>query len=439
MKKLFIVLIVLLTFASCQKQQQTPKNNITSDITNFWEAYDLINTTQDSVLQYHYLDSLYFQRGSEGLKAIRQSRNYTAKDYIDAIHQYPQFWNSVRANTLKADQYGEKLEEGIDQLKALYPELKPAKIYFTIGALRTGGTTLDSLVLIGSEIAMTDKNTIATELPDPIRKNRRIYFDSNPINDLVLLNIHEYVHTQQQPRVFNLLSLVIYEGVAEFISTKALDLPSAAPAIAYGKNHPDEVRAQFEHEMFYPNNRPNWLWSDVENKFGVRDLGYYIGYQICENYYDQATDKKVAIKELISLDYTNEAEIEAFLKQTNYFSAPLEKLYQNFEQKRPTVTGIEQFKNKQQDVDPNTKAITVLFSKALNGRNTGVDFGPLGQDVFPKNDVTKRYWNQDNTSWTIPVSLAPNTNYQIQITNNFRTANHIPIQPYLIEFRTGNK
>jgi hypothetical protein len=39
-------------------------------------------------------------------------------------------------------------------LKVVYPELRHAKIYFTVGAMRSNGTTLDSMVLIGSEFAM---------------------------------------------------------------------------------------------------------------------------------------------------------------------------------------------------------------------------------------------------------------------------------------------
>ncbi|MCB4235398.1 hypothetical protein LDL59_10835 [Kaistella anthropi] len=61
---------------------------------------------------------------------------------------------------------------GIEKLRKIYPELKPAKIYFTIGALRTNGTYSHNLVLIGSEIAMTDKKQLRTnflkvlEMPD---------------------------------------------------------------------------------------------------------------------------------------------------------------------------------------------------------------------------------------------------------------------------------
>ncbi|WP_191858942.1 gliding motility protein GldB-related protein [Hanstruepera ponticola] len=440
MKKLLGLLTIVMILVSCQTEKNGYKNIVTTDINNFWEAYDKITSTQDSTLQYQYLDSLYFKKGTEGLKAIKQVRNYTAQDYLRSINNYPKFWTSIRENTLKANQFGSELQDGIEKFRNIYPDLKPAKIYFTIGAFRTNGTTLDSLVLIGSELAMADKHTISTEFPKEEREDRRTFFDSSPIDNLVLLNIHEYVHTQQKPMVHNLLSLAIYEGVAEFVSVKAMGVPSAAPAIEFGKKNADSVREKFEQEMFYTNNRFKWLWSSgTSNEFGVRDLIYYIGYQMAENFYEQAENKKEAIKKLIELDFNNETEIEEFVHSTSFFSASLDELYQNFENERPTVIGIKQFENKNENVNPKINQITVEFSEPLNGTSTGIEFGPLGKDYFPKNTVVGRYWSEDNKSYTIPVHLEPNKQYQILLHNNFRTTDWIPLKPYLIEFKTENE
>ena len=409
----------------------------TSDVENFWVAYDKITQTKDSALQYKYLNDEYLSKGTEGLKLIREARNYSEKDYINGINTYPKFWNSVRDNTLKSKLFSKDLNKGIKKLQAIYPELKPANIYFTIGVLRTNGTIKNGSVLIGSELAMADKNTISDEFPENIRKGRRVYFDSEPINDLVLLNVHEYVHTQQKPFVDNLLSYVIYEGIAEFISVKAMNVPSAAPAITYGKYNYDKVRAKFEQEMFNMNNLYKWLWGDVPNDFGVRDLGYYVGYQIVENYYNQSKNKKIAIKELIELDYSDESAIENYVAKSNYFSKSLQDLMLDYERKRPTVVGIKQFNNNSKNVDSKIKEITVKFSEPLDGNNTGIDFGEMGKSAFPKNDINKRYWSDDNKSWTLSVELEPNKKYQILLTSNFRTKNNYPLKNYLIEFQTS--
>ncbi|MFV0175796.1 Ig-like domain-containing protein [Empedobacter falsenii] len=186
------------------------------------------------------------------------------------------------------------------------------------------------------------------------------------------------------------------------------------------------------------NNLYKWLWGDSPNEFGVRDLGYYIGYQIAENYYNQAENKKYAIKELIELDYANNTVIEDYVTKSNYFSKSLEELQKDFESKRPTVLGIKQFNNYSKNVDPKTKEITINFSEPLNGFNTGVDYGELGEVAFSKSDFKKRYWSNDNKSWTIQVELEPNKKYQILISSNFRNMNNYPLKNYLIEFETSN-
>ncbi len=432
-----MLLVTVLLLSQCKPQINVNRNVITADITNFWEAYDKIVSTQDSTLQFQFLDSLYLQKATAGLKGIIQARNYTPQEYVYAINNYPKFWTSIRENTLLADKVSSDLENGIEKLRGVYPQLKPAKIYFTIGAFRTGGTTIDSLVLIGAEISLADSATETREFPDNL-SHLRSHFATNPKEHLVFLNVHEYVHTQQNPRVFNILSLVLYEGVAEFVAAKALEINSPNPQIAYGMANAKRMREVFETEMFYHNNLYKWLDGNAPNEFGMRDLGYAVGYQICERYYEQAEDKKAAIRKMIELDYTNEAEIEAFVRKSGYFSQPLDTLYQTFENRRPVVTGIMQFENHSSHVSPNITEITITFSQPLNGHNTGVDFGELGQDAFPKGTINGRRWGDDNSSWTIPVVLEPNKEYQLYITNNFRTEESIPLKPYLIAFRTGN-
>lgn len=433
MNKLLVSSFVLLVIA-CQAPKQS-SYIVTSDISNFWEAYDAISVTQDSTVQLRLLDSLYFQKGTDGLDGIRQARNYTDQDYINAINNYPKFWSSVRNNTLKADSYREEIQEGIISLEKLYPLLEPRKIYFTIGAMRTGGTYLDSLVLIGSEMAFADENTVALELPEAIRAGRQTYFAQNPIDDIVFLAIQEYVHTQQRPFEHNLLSYCLHEGVGDFVSYKALNLEPNLPAIVYGKQN-DAVREKFEKVMFYGDNVYEWLWSDAPNEFGVRDLGYYIGYQICENFYNKALDKKEAIKAMIELDYENEFEIAAFIDKSDFFSTSLDELEKEFESKRPSVIAIQPFENKSQNVDEKIKQITIEFSEPMNQAFRNFDYGPLGEDAVVRIKGIVG-WSNNGKSLTIEIEdLLPNKQYQLTIGSRFRSLKSLPLKSYLIDFKT---
>jgi hypothetical protein len=431
MRKAFLVIIIssLTTFSFAQKFNQT---FVSTDIENFWIAYDKIVLTKDSIKQYSLLKEIYLNNGTEGLKSIMEVRNYTDKDFIDAINKYPKFWNSIRLNTLKAISLYPKINSDIRKLKKAYPDLKPSTIYFTVGAFRTGGTTQGNKVLLGSEVSLADKTTVIDELPS---WRQQFYQTQNPINEIALLCTHEYIHTQQKEIVHNLISMCLYEGVAEFISCKVTGKKSDAPAIEFGKANQKIVVDKFVSDLFIMTNNYSWLWGENLNDLKVRDLGYYIGYEICERYYNISKDKKKAIKELIELDYTNEKEVERIVDITKLLPKTLEELNKDYEKQRPTVIQITPFENGSQIVKSGLTKITIIFSEPLVKYNTGIDFGPLGQDCFPTIKPEK-FFGEDGKSWTFEADLKQNQHYQILIENNFRKENGVRLKPYLIDFKT---
>ncbi len=278
MKRLLWTLLILCltTFTFAQNIEQT---FVASDIDNFWIAYDKINSTRDSVLQVKFLKELYLDKGTEGLQSLVQSRNYTETEFITWITNYPKFWQSLKLNTLQLKDHYSIINNDIEKLRKLYPGLKPATIYFTIGAFRTNGMTHGNKILIGSEFSLADKSTNVSEFPG---WRQEFYKNQNPLMELGLLCTHEYIHTQQQELVENLLSMCLYEGVAEFVSCIATEKKSASPAIEFGKVNQKIVIEQFVSDMFIMTNNYNWLWGENRNELKVRDLGYYVGYEICE-------------------------------------------------------------------------------------------------------------------------------------------------------------
>jgi hypothetical protein len=101
MKKI-LFLMISLSLATLSFAQKFNQKFISTDIDNFWIAYDKIISTNDSVQQYSILKEFYLNKATLGLKSISEVRNYTEKDFINAINNYPKFWNSIRANTLNA-------------------------------------------------------------------------------------------------------------------------------------------------------------------------------------------------------------------------------------------------------------------------------------------------------------------------------------------------
>lgn len=434
MKKI-IAGIVLLQILSCQNIQTSENYVISSDVDLFWKAFDQITLEKDSLRQIKLLDSLYLKKGSAGLIKIAEVKNYTAADYVKLINAHPKFWKSIRNNSQETNEIGEQLNQGIEKLRLLYPELRPAKIYFTIGAMRTNGTTLDSSVLIGSELAMADSGINITEFEGRTKDWLKGYFTTNPKENVVLLNIHEYVHTQQNKMPENLLHIVLYEGIAEFVSVKAMGVESSSPAINFGKGN-SAVKDKFEKEMFYERTF-DWLWSNSPNEFEVRDLGYYIGYSLAELHYEKTEDKKQAIKDLVELDYRNIEKVNSLIDETHFFSKRISELQEIDKKMRPKVISIRPFKNGSEDVDPSISSLTFQFSEALNGYNTGMNYSKLGEEHFPS--IINASWSEDGESWTVALSLEASKHYKFYITENFRTEANIPLRPFLVEFKTAEE
>lgn len=410
---------------------------ITNDVYNFWKAYDKIITEKDTLKQLNLIQTLYIDKGTPGLKGIMKARNYSAKEYVYAINHYPQFWNSVRQNTQKANQFSKHINVGIVKLKNIYPELQPVNTYFEIGILRTGGTTIDKMLLIGSEIALADKHTITDEI-DAKYPHLRKYFNTEPIKDVVFLNTHEYIHTQQKETIGKiLLSQTVIEGVAEFLAEIALNKKSPNPQIAFGFKNEEAIKKEYEKEMF-SSNIYNWIMNNDKNQFGIRDLGYFIGYAICKKYYNSSLDKKLAVKEMIDLDYNNDIELIKFVEKSKYFDQPLSFYKDHFEKERPKVIEIKPFINGDKNVDPNIKIITLNFSQPMNVKKRGFDYGSLGENNVLKVQKVIGF-TEDKKSFSFEVMLEPNKRYQCIVNDNFMDINNYPLKPFLIDFTTADK
>ena len=411
-----------------------PKNIVTHDVQHFWEAYDKVIEIDDPDHQKEVFQNSFWDKASIGQKAMFEVRDYTPLDYLNAINEYPNFWNSIRKNTSKVDEFVPQLQDGIDALKQLYPNLKPAKIYFTIGALRSNGTTRDSLVLIGSELALGDSSTNIEELPDHLN-HLATFFETDPKENLVFLNTHEFVHTQQSTTVGNsLLAQTLIEGTAEFVAEKALGVSSPNPQISYGENNKQKIKEAFVKEITSPL-ISNWFWNSNDNEFGMRDLGYYVGYEICKSYYDQAANKNVAIKEMIELDYNNNEALLHFVNASYFFEQPIEVYNEVFQMSRPKVIQVYGTKYGRAPISSKTTKISVEFSESLDTNRISTDFGNLGQDHFPT--IEKAEFSNNGKILNYHIALEPEKEYEMVLHWNMRSEKGIPLQPYTVKFYTG--
>ena len=426
--------IVLVFFWSSNSFSQTSNVIFTSDIDNFWIAYDSIKTTDNADKKLAFIRNLYIEKGTKGLKAFMRARQYNDTLWVKLIDKYPKFWNSIRSNTLEVKEKTAEIQKAVNRFKTIYPQLKEAEMYFTIGGLRSGGTVTGNMVLVGCEIATGTAETDVSEFNDDWLKN---VFSKQSLDNIVSLNIHEYVHTQQTGDRNRVLSQSIKEGACDFITELVLESPMKTQYIIYGKEHFEQVKEQFRKEMFL-NDFSNWLYNGGQ-KGESADLGYFIGYEICKSYYNQSTDKNQAIREIIELNYDNDKEVEQFLEKSKFYSFPINKkqIIKEYKEKLPRIVKIEPFKNGSKKVNANLKELKVVFSKEMEEKALSISFSEKGKDFFPLSGV-KGFENNSKTL-VLNVELKPNKEYEFVITDkNFKSKEGYKLssEKYIVKFKT---
>lgn len=309
LKKIILVLLLFINIKNSKAQAV-----FTSDIQNFWIAFDSLSATSDTLKQLDYIQRLYIDKGTRGLHAFMEVRNFDAKGLLEAVKSYPKFWNSVRPATLEVYRKTDLIEQYVQKFKRLYPDYREAQIFYTITAVRAGGTTKDNMVLVGTEIAVGNLETEVSEFPDKRLEN---FFKTQTQDNIIPFTVHEYVHTQQQDTETHLLGQSIYEGACDFITELVLDTPLEHAYLQYGRANEPELKKQFAKDILY-DKYENWLYNGSTSET-VGDLGYFMGYTICKSYYKKAIDKKLAIKEIIELNYMDTSAVQEFLNKSGYY------------------------------------------------------------------------------------------------------------------------
>lgn len=435
MLRLSCLFISILNFTVAFGQQ--PKQRVfSSDIDRFWLAYDSVRTTSDSLRQVAMFTRLYLAKGTPGLRAFQQVEGYTAAEWVGSIRRHPKFWNSIRPSTQLAKTGAQNLAPYLAKFKQLYPALRPASIYFTIGALRSGGTTKDSLVLIGAELETGNPQTDISEFTGKDHAFLASVYARTPFQNMVPLNVHEYVHTQEHGSGNTVLARALNEGTCDLVVELVTGKKVQLPYMTYGPAHEAELKERFKLELF-TDNISNWFYNQLDKPGHISDLGYYMGYAIGKRYYQQARDKKQALKELIELDFNNDYAIEAFLTKTHYYPQPLHKaqVLAAYEQRRPVVTRFWPAPDAEGYLDAAVREIRIEFSGPMDPGGHSTDYGSGGKAAFPV--VKQPGFGADAHFYTYQVALQPGHSYSFVLNGGgFQDEQGYPLKQYEVKFRT---
>ncbi|WP_035694323.1 hypothetical protein [Flavobacterium soli] len=426
MKKifLFLFLITFLTPSSAQKI-------CSSDISNFWIAFDSLQKTDKNKRE--ILNALFLNKKSDGLKSFMEIKNFGEDDYLYVMEKYPLFWNSIRANTIVNDTKIEKINKALKKLKKLYPHNLQGTIYFTLGTLKSGGTATNEDLLLGLEKIVGDKNTIVSEFEN---NELQKIFSYSSSSQLEQVTVHETVHLFQKEGEINVLAKAIKEGSCDFIAELTLNKKFTAHYINYGITNNEAIMSAFKQEMF-SQNFSNWFYNYQNSKHP--DLGYYVGYIISKKYYKNASHKKQAIKDIIDLDFNDEKAVLHFLEKSKYFkeSIDVEQIKSTYKSNQPQIIRIQEFENGSENVSPDINKIQIVFSKPMQ-ENISINFSKFGKEHFPLQKILGL--NDTKTILTIEtIALKPDTEYDFYITDrSTKSIDGYPFgaQEYKIAFKT---
>ncbi|MGZ9735685.1 hypothetical protein [Flavobacterium sp. GNP002] len=242
----------------------------------------------------------------------------TAKHWVEFMFNEKEKLFRIRPYFENLNSQMKILEPKFKYFKEQYPEFKDGNVYFVIGLGMFGGRPEQEgpNLFIGCEVLANDKPDWA-----------------------VSIVLHEYVHTLQKQSYNALLAHCLNEGacdfIAEVINQKSLREMYPNGYIDFGYKNEKAVWKEFK--KFIVSNEKgiffDWLYGIKGRNLNgtqIKDLGYFMGYKICKAYYDNTTDKKQAIKDIIEMDVSSDEKAREFLIKSGYVSKSDIKFIKNF-------------------------------------------------------------------------------------------------------------
>lgn len=285
---------------------------ITSDIDNFWWAYD--EATPDD--GFKIFREEYFERGSLGLQEFERIKIRSVNDFVFTIWSHARYYASVRSSTLAVHSQESRIRGSFRKLKELYPDALFPSVYFVIGSLNSGGISTGQGVIIAAELF---SETTSSPLDELNRWEKSVVQPVDKIDEVVA---HELIHYQQRfaGTLNTLLERSIAEGVADFLSELIAGAQINEVPHEYGDRHEQRLWNEFR-EAMHGSDLTQWLYNggavaargDPADR--PADLGYYVGYKICQAYYQKAQDKKKAVKDMLTI-----VDFDRFLQESGYGS-----------------------------------------------------------------------------------------------------------------------
>lgn len=299
-QNLIFIFVLLSVSAIAQNKDPLMAEIITSDLDNFWVAFETSKPVFSSeVIQREYLD-----KGSKGVKGFTKGRIRSATYLSQVIAAHARYYQSIRPSTERIAGMRDAIQQSLIKLKEFYPQASFPPIYFVMGALSSGGTTSDDGIIIGAEMYGLTPETPMEELNDWLKTVVK------PVDEVPHIVAHELIHIQQQYDGGSLLAACIKEGAADFIAELISGKHINQHVHDFANPREKELWLEFKERM-NKKEYTGWLYTATEGR--PSDLGYWMGYKITKAFYDVTPDKKKAIDDIMNIK-----NFGKFLEQSQY-------------------------------------------------------------------------------------------------------------------------
>ena len=266
------------------------------DVERFYKVYDAAHGHPSAdQLQHDYIDLR-----SDGLHTFAKVRNITGARIAEALAKHPEIYSGAKRCMVVLPRARERLQVALHKLGRLYPEARSPPVTIAVGRGKPVGVgSPASGVQIGLEaLCATD------------------YFDPNLEDRFVHVIAHEYVHVQQSQALADdehptVLEASLVEGAAEFTG----ELISGGVTYSAFKSSTKGREKELETPFIADEDKTdlsNWLYNGTLESSG--DLGYWVGYRIVKSYYQHATDKRQALREILEM-----TDPKAFLAKSGWY------------------------------------------------------------------------------------------------------------------------
>jgi hypothetical protein len=268
------------------------------DVARFYKVYDATGGHPSAEqLQRDYIDS-----DSGGLHELAKLRNVSGTTIAVELNRHAEIYSDAKRCMAVLPGVRQRLEVAFDKLDRLYPEAKFPPVTIAVGRGKPVG--------VGSPVTGVQ---IGLEALCAVK-----YFDPSVEDRFVHVVAHEYAHAQQVRALVDdqhptVLEGSLIEGAAEFAAELISGGVSGLELTARADGHEKEIETAFVADED-KTDLSNWLYNGTLDKQG--DLGYWVGYRIVKSYYQHASDKRQAFREILQM-----ADPKAFLAKDWYKTA----------------------------------------------------------------------------------------------------------------------